>query len=133
MKKLMLLGMLMTTGWASAAAAQDSNSGADQCTASAAPVIAQTAVSTLQQNADTNSATLELDVAATSPSGSTLTYVFTSGDGTITGNGAQATWTVSGAGPFEADVAVSSPDGCTSYAHFTYHMEQASTDASTQS
>ena len=127
MKKLMLLGMMMT-GWSAAAAAQDT--GADQCSASALPVIAQTDVATVDRNSDANSATIQLNVAASSPSGAALTYAFSSADGTLTNDGAQATWTVSGAGPFEADVAVSSPDGCSSSAHFTYHMEATTPDAS---
>lgn len=128
MRKLMLLGMMMTS-WGAAAAAQDTGA-ADQCPVSALPVIAQTDVATVDRNSDASSATIQLNVAASSPSGAALTYAFSSADGTITSDGTQATWTVSGAGPFEADVAVSSPDGCTSSSHFTYHMEATAPDAS---
>jgi len=121
MKKLLLLGIMMS--WGAAAAAQDA-SAAPECVPAALPVISQTDVATVERNGDTSSAVIQLDVAATSHGGGALTYVFSSPDGTITSDGSRATWTVSGAGPFSADVAVSSPDGCTSYSHFTYHMEQ---------
>ena len=121
MKKLLLLGIMMS--WGAAAAAQDTGA-APECAPALLPDVAQTDVATVERNSDTNSAVIQLDVDASLPSGGSLTYVFTSPDGTITSDGARATWTVSGAGPFSADVAVSAPDGCTSYAHFTYHMEQ---------
>ena len=125
MKKLLLLGMMMS--WGAAAAAQDT-SAAPECAPSALPVISQTDVATVERNGDTNSAVIQLDVAASSRSGGALTYVFSSADGTLTSDGPRATWTVSGAGPFSADVAVSSPDGCTSHALFTYHMEQTTSN-----
>jgi hypothetical protein len=118
MKKLLIFGPMLM--WAGAAAAQDG----DQCQASSLPVIQQTDVATVERNADTNSAVIQLDVAASLGDGVALTYAFTSPDGTITNDGPRATWTVEGAGPFSADVQVSSPDGCTTQAHFTYHMEQ---------
>ena len=121
MKKLLLLGIMMS--WGAAAAAQDTVA-APECAPAALPVIAQTDVATVERNSDTNSAVIQLDVDASPANGGTLTYVFSSPDGTITSDGSRATWTVSGAGPFSADVAVSASDGCTSYSHFTYHMEQ---------
>ena len=121
MKKLLLLGIMMS--WGAAAAAQDSGA-APECAPALLPVIEQTDVATVERNSDTASAVIQLDVSASPPSGGTLTYAFTSSDGTLTSDGSRATWTVSGAGPFSADVAVSAETGCTSYAHFTYHMEQ---------
>jgi hypothetical protein len=110
-------------GWSAAAAAQDGTGSNDQCPAAALPAIGQTDVATLERN-DDGSAVIELEVAATSTDGSALTYTFSSPDGTIVGDGSHATWTVSGAGPFSADVRVSNAAGCTSAARFTYHMEQ---------
>ena len=122
MKKLLLLGIMIS--WGAAAAAQDGTA-APECVPAALPVIAQTDVATVERNSDTSGAVIQLDVdASPANGGGTLTYVFSSPDGTITSDGSRATWTVSGAGPFSADVAVSAPDGCTSHAHFTYHMEQ---------
>src|SRR3954467_4001497 len=122
MKKLILLGMMLS--WGAAAQAQDGPSGPGQCAVAALPVIEQTDVATLQRGDDGASAVIQLDVSASRSDGPTLTYAFSSDDGAIAGDGARATWTVSGAGPFSADVAVSAPDGCTSHSHFTYHMEQ---------
>jgi hypothetical protein len=125
MRKLLLLGIMLS--WGAAAAAQDGGS-SDQCPAASLPVVGQTDVATLQRTDDGSGATIQLNVTATSPDGSALTYSFTSGDGTIAGDGETATWTVSGAGPFSADVRVSTPSGCSSHAHFIYHMEQTGTD-----
>jgi len=122
MRKLMLLGLML--GWSAAAAAQDGTGTTDQCPAALLPVVGQTDVATLQRSDDGASAVIELDVTATSPDGSALTYAFTSPDGTLTNDGARATWTVTGAGPFSADVQVSTASGCSASAHFTYHMEQ---------
>jgi hypothetical protein len=121
MKKLLLLGTMLT--WGAAAGAQVSG-GADQCPVAASPVIHQTDVATVERNNDSNSAVIQLDVAASLPGGGDPTYAFSAPDGSITSDGPRATWTVSGAGPFTANVQVTSPDGCKSYAHFTYHMEQ---------
>jgi len=117
MKKLLLLGTMLT--WSAAAVAQD-----EQCQPSALPAIEQTDVSTIERNADSNSAVIQLDVAASLPGGGTPSYIFTAENGTITGDGGRATWTVAGAGPFTANVEVVSPAGCRTYSHFTYHMEQ---------
>jgi hypothetical protein len=106
--------------WGAAAAAQDR----DQCQPSSLPVIQQTDVATVERNGDSNSAVIQLDVAASLGSEGALTYAFSSPDGTITNDGSRATWTVEGAGPFSANVEVSSPEGCRTQAHFTYHMEQ---------
>ena len=124
MKKLLLLGPMLA--WGAAAAAQDSG---DQCQASAVPVIAETNVSTVERDPDAGTAVIQLDVSASIPDGRTPNYAFTADQGTITSDGARATWTVSGAGPFSANVAVSSPDNlCQSYSHFTYHMEQTGSE-----
>lgn len=120
MKKLLLVGTMLA--WSAAAAAQDG----DQCPAPSLPLVSQTDVATVERNSDSGSAIIQLDVSASDPAGGTLTYVFSSADGTIAGDGSRATWTVSGAGPFTATVAVSSAaSGCTSHARFTYHMEQS--------
>jgi hypothetical protein len=87
-------------------------------------VIQQTDVSTVERSADSNGAVIQLDIAATLHDGNAPTYAFSAEDGTITSDGPRATWTVTGAGPFTANVEVSSPGGCKSYSHFTYHMEQ---------
>jgi hypothetical protein len=122
MKKLLLLGTMLV--WGGAASAQSGGANPDQCGPSSVPAIQQTDVSTVERNSDTSGAIIQLDVGASLPNDGALTYLFSSADGTITGDGARATWTVSGEGPFTANVEVSSPDGCKSYAHFTYHMEQ---------
>ena len=126
MKKLLLLGLMMS--WGAAAAAQDDGTGSDQCSGAALPSIAQTDVATVERNTDSGSAVIQLDVVASSPGGGALSYNFASPDGSIVGDGAQATWTVSGAGPFTATVEVSSSGGCKSYAQFTYNMEQTQSD-----
>ncbi|MBV9882590.1 MAG: hypothetical protein JO276_06235 [Sphingomonadaceae bacterium] len=123
MKKLLLLGPMLA--WGAAAAAQENG---DQCQASAVPVVAETNVSTVSRDADTGNVVIQLDVDASIPNGGSPSYAFTADQGTITSEGARATWTVSGTGPFSANVAVSSPDtSCRAYAHFTYHMEQTAT------
>jgi hypothetical protein len=125
MKKLLLLGPMLA--WSAAAAAQDNG---DQCPINAVPVISETNVSTVERNADTGNVVIQLDVAAAVPNGGSPGYAFTADQGTITSDGARATWTVSGAGPFSANVAVSSSgSSCRAYAHFTYHMEQTGTDS----
>jgi hypothetical protein len=124
MKKLLLVGPMLM--WAAAAAAQDGGGTTDQCPAEASPAIAQTDVATVQRDTDSGSAVIQLNVTASLPGGGAPNYVFSSSDGAIAGNGATATWTVTGAGPFTADVAVTAPDtGCTSHAVFTYHMEES--------
>jgi hypothetical protein len=120
MKKLLLLGTMLT--WGAAAVAQD-----DQCVPAALPVIEQTDVATLERNGDSG-AVIQLDVAASLPDGHAPTFAFSAENGTITSDGPRATWTVSGAGPFTANVEVSSPEGCKSYALFTYHMEQTASE-----
>ena len=123
MKKLLLVGPMLM--WATAAAAQDGGT-TDQCQPEASPAIAQTDVATVQRDATNGSAVIQLNVTASLPNGGAPTYTFSSSDGTITNDGATATWTVTGSGPFTADVAVTAPDtGCTSHAVFTYNMEQA--------
>jgi hypothetical protein len=122
MKKLLLLGTMLT--WGAAAVAQEGGGATEQCTPAALPVIQQTDVSTVERNADSNSAVIELDVSASLPGGGDPTYVFSAANGSITSDGPRATWTVAGAGPFTANVEVSSPEGCKSYSLFTYHMEQ---------
>jgi hypothetical protein len=122
MKKLLIFGPMLM--WGAAAAAQDG----DQCQLSSLPAISQTDVATVERNGDANSAVIQLDVAASAPNGSALTYTFSSVDGTLTSDGPRATWTVTGAGPFSADVQVSTPEGCTSYSHFIYHMEQTASE-----
>jgi hypothetical protein len=121
MKKLLILGIMST--WGAAAAAQD-----DPCTPTALPVIQQTDVSTVERNADSSSAVIQLDVAATLPAGGSPNFVFSAENGAIVSDGPRATWTVAGAGPFTANVEVSSPEGCSAYAHFTYHMEQTASE-----
>jgi hypothetical protein len=124
MKKLLLVGPMLM--WAASAAAQNGGGTPDQCPAEASPAIAQTDVATVQRDTDSGSAVIQLSVTASLPNGGAPAYAFSSSDGTITGNGATATWTVTGAGPFMADVAVTAPDtGCTSHAVFTYHMEES--------
>ena len=118
MKKLLLVGAMLISG--GAAAAQTG----DQCPVSISPAIQQTNVSTVERNADNNSAVIQFDVDADLPGGGSPAYSFSSNDGTISGNGSRANWTVSGAGPFTANVEVAAPNGCKSYSHFTYHMEQ---------
>jgi hypothetical protein len=118
MKKLLILGPMLM--WGAAAAAQDG----DQCQPSSLPAIQQTDVATVERDGDSNSAVIQLDVDASGPSASALTYTFSSADGTLTSDGPRATWTVTGEGPFSADVQVSTPAGCTSTSHFAYHMEQ---------
>jgi len=125
MKKLLLMGTMLT--WGAAAVAQDQG-GAEQCLPSALPVIEQTDVSTVERNADGNSAVIQLDVAASLPNGGAPTFAFSAGNGTIANEGGHATWNVAGAGPFTANVQVSSPNGCKSYALFTYHMEQTASE-----
>ena len=122
MKKLLLLGTMLT--WGAAAVAQDGGGATDQCPPAALPVVQQTDVSTVERNADSNSAVIQLDVAASLPGGGAPSYVFSAENGTITSDGSRATWTVAGAGPFTANVEVASPDGCKSYSLFTYHMEE---------
>jgi hypothetical protein len=124
MKKLLLLGTMLI--WGGAAAAEDR----DQCLSSSLPAIQQTDVVTVERNGDSGSAVIQLHVAASLPGDGALTYDFSSADGTIAGDGALATWTVAGAGPFSADVEVSSPEGCKTRAHFTYHMEQTASQSS---
>lgn len=121
MKKLLLLGTMLT--WGVAAGAQTGGA-ADPCPPALAPAIHQTDVSTVERNSDTNSAVIQLDIVASLPDGGAPTYAFSSSDGTITSNGSRATWTVTGEGPFTANVEVRAPNGCKSYSDFTYHMEQ---------
>ena len=64
MKKLLLLGTMLT--WGAAAVAQE-----DQCLPTALPTIQRTDVSTVERNADSNSAVIQLDIAATLPGGGT--------------------------------------------------------------
>ena len=122
MKKLLLLGIMMS--WGAAAVAQDGSAQPDQCVGAALPVVSQTDVATVERNSDAGTATIQLDVGASLPGGGALTYTFSSADGSIVSDGPRATWTVSGAGPFTASVEVSSASGCKSYAQFTYNMEQ---------
>jgi hypothetical protein len=122
MKKLLLAGAMLISGGAAAA-----QSG-DQCSASISPAIQQTDVSTVERNADTNSAVIQLDVVASVHGDGAPNYSFSSNDGTISGDGSRASWTVSGAGPFTANVEVTGPNGCKSYSHFTYHMEQTASE-----
>jgi len=122
MKKLLLAGAMLISG--GAAAAQTG----DQCPASISPTIEQTDVSTVERNADANSAVIPLDVVASVPGDGVPHYSFSSNDGTISGDGSRASWTVSGAGPFTANVEVTGPNGCRSYSHFTYHMEQTASE-----
>ena len=120
MKKLLLLGPMLM--WGVAAGAQDGNT--DQCPASVSPAIQQTDVSTVARDSDSNSAVIQLDVAASLPGGGAPSYAFSTSDGTISGDGSSATWTVTGDGPFSANVVVTAPNGCRAYSHFVYHMEQ---------
>lgn len=126
MKKLLLIGTMLA--WSGAAAAQ--YGGPDQCPQSALPVVEQTDVATVERNSDNSSAVIQLDVVASLAHGDSgdPSYSFTSQDGTITGDGPHATWSVAGAGPFTASVAVTAPSGCRSYARFTYHMEQTASE-----
>jgi hypothetical protein len=126
MKKLLLLGTMLM--WGAAASAQDGGGTTDQCLPSALPAIQQTDVSTVARDSDTNTAVIQLDIVASLPDGSAATYVFSSPDGVITSDGSRATWTVVGSGPFTANVEVSSPSGCKTYSHFTYHMEQTASE-----
>lgn len=121
MRKLLLVGLMMS--WGAAAAAQDTGTSADSCTG-ALPVISETDVATVERNTDSGSAVIQLDVDAAVPGGGGLSYNFASPDGSLVSDGARATWTVSGAGPFTATVEVTSAGGCKSYAQFTYNMEQ---------
>jgi hypothetical protein len=124
MKRLLLLGPMLA--WGAAAGAQD-NGSQDQCPSSALPVIERTDVATLEGNGE-NGAVIQIDVAAALPDGRSLTYAFSTQNGSITGDGARATWTVEGAGPFTATVEVSAPNyPCKAHAYFTYRMDQ--TDA----
>jgi hypothetical protein len=120
MKKLLLLGPMLM--WGVAAGAQDGST--DQCVHALSPVVQQTDVSTVARDSDSNSAVIQLDVVASLPDGGAPNYAFSSGDGTITSDGSRATWTVTGDGPFSANVEVSGPNGCKAYSRFTYHMEQ---------
>jgi len=121
MKKFLLLGAMLT--WGVAANAQDGTT--DQCAPGLSPVIQQTDVSTVARDTDSNSAVIQLDVAASlSGGGGAPSYSFSTSDGTITGDGSTATWTVTGDGPFSANVVVTAPNGCKAYSHFVYHMEQ---------
>jgi hypothetical protein len=120
MKKLLLLGPMLI--WGAAAGAE--NGATDQCQPALSPVIQQTDVSTVERNSDANSAVIQLDIVASLPDESAPNYAFSSADGTITSDGSRATWTVTGEGPFSANVVVTAPNGCKAYSHFTYHMEQ---------
>lgn len=122
MKKLLLVGTMLISG--GAAAAQTG----DQCPLSESPQIEQSNVSTVERSADNTSAVIQLDVAADVQGSGSPSYSFSSNDGTITANGSRASWTVSGAGPFTANVEVTGPNGCKSYSHFTYHMEQTGSE-----
>src|SRR4051794_8394746 len=122
MKKFLLVGAMLI--WGAAAGAQSNGGAADQCGPASSPAIQQTDVSTVERNSDSQSAIIQLDIVASLPDGSAPDYRFSSGDGTISGDGARAIWTVTGEGPFTANVEVSSSNGCKSYSHFTYHMEQ---------
>jgi hypothetical protein len=113
--------------WGAAAAAQDSGGAADQCPSAALPVIERTDVATLERNSEesADSAVIQIDVAASLANGHALTYAFSTQSGTITSDGARATWTVAGAGPFTASVEVSAADyPCKSHAYFTYLMDR---------
>src|SRR5439155_8017899 len=105
MKKFLLVGTMLI--WGGAAGAQSNGGSADQCGSAYAPAIQQSDVTTVERNNDSQSAVIQLDIVASLPDGSAPTYRFSSGDGTITGDGARATWTVTGEGPFTANVEVS--------------------------
>ena len=76
MKKLLLLGAMLT--WGAAASAQTGGA-ADQCPSALAPAIQQTNVSTVERNADNDSAVIQLDIVASVPDGAP-SYAFSSSD-----------------------------------------------------
>jgi hypothetical protein len=119
MKKLLLVSILALS--ATAANAQDS--GSDQCTAEASPLIERVNVATASRPTET-SAVVEIDLEAALPDGRALTYTFNVASGSVASEGSHATWSVEGEGPFTATVEVSASGyPCKSYANLTYQME----------
>lgn len=123
MKKLLLVTPLLI--WSATAGAQQVNGNADQCTPATTPVIERIDVSAT--DAGESSAVLRVDVVATAPDGSALNYEFHGYDGSISSQGAAATWNVNGNGRVEGYVEVgASGYGCVSYGNFTYDLEHQS-------
>jgi hypothetical protein len=126
MKKLLLLAPMLA--WSGVATAQQSEAEADQCTDATRPVIERVDISAGEQPSETSTA-LQVDILASQPAGGSLNYDFHGQDGTILGSGSSASWTVTGAGPFNATVEVSTPgSACTSFAYLTYSAAEAGDD-----
>ena len=124
MKKLLLLVPMLA--WSGVAAAQQSEAEADQCTTATLPVIERVDISPVSSGED--SAVLQVDIEASLPGGGSLNYDFRGQDGSISGNGSSASWSVSGSGPFNATVEVSAPgSACTAFAYLTYSASENQT------
>jgi hypothetical protein len=137
MKKLLILAPMLA--WSGVAMAQEvdlTGSGAaqtaqeaetDQCTEANQPVVNRVDIS--PREASESGTVLDVAIAASLPHGNDnqLTYVFYGQDGTIVGNGANATWSVPSAGSFNATVEVQKPGSvCTAFAYLTYTAAQGS-------
>ena len=119
MKKLLLLVPMLA--WSGVAAAQQSEAEADQCTPATLPVIERVDIGPAGEQPSETSTVLQVDISAGLPGGGSLNYDFRAQDGSISGSGSTASWTVSGSGSFDATVEVSSPgSACTAFAYLTY-------------
>jgi hypothetical protein len=126
MKKLLLLAPLLA--WSGVATAQQSEAEADQSTDATRPVIERVDISAGEQPSETTTL-LQVAILASRPDGGSLNYDFRGQDGAISGNGSNASWTVTGAGPFNATVEVTVPgSACTAFAYLTYSAAEAGSD-----
>lgn len=120
MKKLILATAMLA--WSGAGYAQ-----ASECssTEEGAPAIERIDVSTIERPSE-DSAVVQFDVVASTPTGATPNYSF-NGNGTpLSSDGARATWTVNGAGPFTATISATTPgSNCVSNANVTFTVEEA--------
>ena len=123
MKKLLLLVPLLA--WSGVAAAQQSEAEADQCTAATLPRDRAGRYRPASEQSSETSTVLNVDIQASLPGGGALNYDFRAQDGSLSDEGAHATWAVSGSGPFNATVEVSAPgSACTAFAYLTYAAGQ---------
>ena len=119
MKKLLILAPMLA--WSGAAAAQQTESEADQCNAANRPVIQRVDIAPADEQPSETSTLLQISIEASRPDGASLSYDFRGDDGSISGNGSSASWTVSRSGAFEATVEVSGPgSACTAFAYLAY-------------
>ena len=118
MKTLFLAGAMLA--WSGTAFAQTS-----ECSSSeeGAPSIQRIDVSTVERPS-ADSAVVQLDVVASTPTGAAPQYLFNGGGTPLANDGARATWTVQGSGPFTATISATTPgSNCVASADVTFTVE----------